>query len=256
MRRPVRVSGARQVVSQPPIVGQPAHRQHQRRRLLQQIDGDRDGIRRARRGSPVTRVEGGDVHQVREIADDRRSPRRQTAQPRRGRFPGRRPPQAQAHVGGGEMRADRLLGDVPRQEHTIGDTVPCDVLLQRRVLARVADEQQPDVASFSGEGADRAEDRREAFLRRHLAERCEHDGFVRQRERAARRCPCRPIGLDRRDAHPDDLDGDARILLAQVVRDARIVDGDCPRGPHHDAEHRPEVGDRSAQPFDDVLREA
>jgi len=38
---------------------------------------------------------------------------------------------------------------VPRQEHTIGDTVPCDVLLQRRVLARVADEQQPDVASFS-----------------------------------------------------------------------------------------------------------
>ena len=140
--------------------------------------------------------------------------RRQTAQPRRRRFPCRRPPQTQTDVGRGEMRSDRLVCDVSRDHDAIGDALSRDLVRQRRCLSRVADEQQADVASFGGERGERAQDRRDALFGRHLAERREDDRPVRQRERTSRGRACEDGGLDGRNTHADELDDDVRILLA------------------------------------------
>jgi hypothetical protein len=46
-----------------------------------------------------------------------------------------------------------------------------------------------------------------------------------------------------------------RKFLAQICRDARVVDRHAPRGAHHDAQHRPAVVDRTAEAGHGILHE-
>ncbi len=68
--------------------------------------------------------------------------------------------------------------------------------------------------------------------------------------------PRRGVRSQRRGPQMDRLHGGAGKRLAQIGGDARVVDGDEPRRAHHDAQHRPAVVDRTAEPrhrvFDDV----
>ena len=85
----------------------------------------------------------------------------------------------------------------------------------------------------------------------------------RQRRSTARRAPAsrasrraRPVAMSTGDLPrwiaSIGVSGKCR---AQLRGDALVVDGDEPRRPHHDAQHRPEVVDRAAEPFYRVLDE-
>ena len=91
----------------------------------------------------------------------------------------------------------------------------------------------------------------------------EHQGVIRHVELAAHTRACLDLAVERRaasrlecsHAHPDRVNGDISVLFAELGGYAPVVHGDRPGGPHHHAQHRPEVVDRSAEPFDGVFDE-
>ena len=186
--------------------------------------------------------------------DDGRCAGGQRTQPGGGRFSRRRPAQAEAGVGGGQVSANLIIRDVAHRAHAVVEAVPGDHPLQRRHPVRLADQQQTGVAVPTGQ---RAQDRFDSLFGRDVAERDEHRGAVRNPQFAAQPAADlrgRPGGRVRGDTHPNRVHADTGMLVAQVSGHAGVVDGDQTGRSENDRQHGPEVVGRSAQPFDGVLR--
>ena len=197
---------------------------------------------------PVSRIERRHVDRMHEVGRNRRLSRGQTSQPRRGGFARCRPPHAQADVRRGEVVVDLVVGQVSGERDALAYSERLGFGAHVVVLDGFTCHQQMGAAERCPATEARA----------RIASRTRFSGVTFPNavnttascsDAVTRTNPLARSGLRRglRHAHLHDIDGRVRMGFSNLFGEPFIVHEDAPAGLDDDAQHRPQIGQRSQQ---------